>query len=197
MSVNYKNLKANLRLQKSEREAQIYELTRNISALKKFVSGINPNAVIAKLTNIIKQKEKEIYPFLIDEDQSLNPGLFIDNVIPRISTDFQIFNLRLAKVAFNTNNLTLTLGIFPQTSISVVTIINNTGGLQTIDLDGPYQLFFPEQQSKSNIPGVRSIIFTPGSLPGDYVTLTYINRQNLLLVPGIRIRTNTSHIDYL
>ena len=176
MSFKYNNL--NLRQLKSQRREIIFELKSDPSELKNILSGISTNNVIARLTNIIAQKEQYIYPFLLTDDQTLNPGLFINNIIPKITTDFQIFNLRLAKVAFVNPSLTLTLTDFPQTSISVVSFINQVGGVQTIELQDPYQLFFPGQ-SNSNIPGVTSIIFTTSSRPGDNVTLTYINRQNL------------------
>ena len=194
MSFKYNNL--NLRQLKSQRREIIFELKSDPSELKNILSGISTNNVIARLTNIIAQKEQFISPFLLTDDQTLNPGLFINNIIPKITTDFQIFNLRLAKVAFVNPSLTLTLTDFPQTSISVVSFINQVGGVQTIELQDPYQLFFPGQ-SNSNIPGVTSIIFTTSSRPGDNVTLTYINRQNLLLEPGIRIRTNTPYIQYI
>jgi len=194
--MSFKYDKLNLRQLKSQRREIIFELKNDPSELKNILSGISTNTVIARLTNIIAQKEQYINPFLLTDDQTLNPGLFINNIIPKITTDFQIFNLRLVKVAFVNPNLTLTLTDFPQTSISVVSIINQVGGLQTIELQDSYQLFFPGQ-SNSNIPGVTSIIFTPQSNPGDNVTLTYINRQNLLLEPGIRIRTNTPYIQYM
>ena len=194
--MSFKYNKLNLRQLESQRREIIFELKNDPSELKNILSGISTNNVIARLTNIIAQKEQFISPFLLTDDQTLNPGLFINNIIPKITTDFQIFNLRLAKVAFVNPGLTLTLTDFPQTSISVVSIINQVGGVQTIELQDTYQLFFPGQ-SNSNIPGVTSIIFTNSSRPGDNVTLTYINRQNLLLEPGIRIRTNTPYIQYI
>ncbi len=197
MASKFNKLKLNLRLQQSERLEQINEVRGNINQLKNFVRGISPGAVISILTNIISQKEKNIIPYSITESQTLNTGLFISNIIPRVVTSFKIFDLRLAKVAFASPDLTLRLGLLPNTVISVVTIINNIGGEQTIDLSGPYQIFFPEQQYRSNIPNVTQIKFTSESQPGDNVSLTYINRQNLLLVPGIRVRTNTPHLEFI